>query len=44
MVGPVDKKDVDKAMGFLEERLAMVHSIALGKEQSVVAILVDAIL
>lgn len=43
-VGPVDKETVEKVMGILAERLAAVQSIVLGEEQSIVAILVDAIL
>lgn len=43
MVSPVDKKAVNKVIGFLLERLAIVQLISLGKEQSMVAILVDTI-
>lgn len=43
IVGPVEKEAVDEAMGFLAERLAAVQSLALGKEQIVVVMLVETI-
>lgn len=43
MVGPVYKEAIDNAMGFLAERLAIVQSLALGKEQSVIGTLMDTI-
>lgn len=44
IVSPVNAEVVDKALGFFAKKLAMVQSIAFGEEQSVVQILVHAIM
>lgn len=44
MVGLVNKEAIDKLKGFLAENLAAVQFSALREEQSVVAMLVNAIL
>lgn len=43
MVAPIDRRSVHEAMEFLAECLAVVQSLMLGEEQSIVATLVDTI-
>lgn len=42
-VGPVDRKAINEAMGFLEKRLAVGGLLAFGEKKSMVAMLIDSI-